>query len=312
MYDRHLESFITAADCGSFSKAAEKMFISPNAITKHINLLEQRLQIKLFCRSPKGLTLTETGKLIYKESSDLLHHCEQVMEQAKQIEARQKLEEQPAITIRLGISILNPGSVFLNQWQEIADKFPNIKIKVLPYEDTLVSFSNIIKHFGTKIDAIACPCVNDFWRNTYNMLITTEVPCCVACSVNHPLAAYDEVSLENLRGYSVIFSHSSPTNLRIKTSLSDIPEIKIKTIDAYNIDIFEQTIFSKDLLLIPACYSHPLLKNIPLKEKFSFPYGIIYPKHPSDDISAFIQTLQTALKQNDTSADKNSPSVSIP
>lgn len=43
MYDRHLDTFIQTADCGSFLKASEIMFISANAITKQINLLEERL-----------------------------------------------------------------------------------------------------------------------------------------------------------------------------------------------------------------------------------------------------------------------------
>lgn len=30
MYNKHLDAFLMAADCGSFTKAAEKLFISPN------------------------------------------------------------------------------------------------------------------------------------------------------------------------------------------------------------------------------------------------------------------------------------------
>lgn len=38
MYDKHLDIFLMVADCGSFSKAAEKVYISPNAVIKQINL----------------------------------------------------------------------------------------------------------------------------------------------------------------------------------------------------------------------------------------------------------------------------------
>ena len=68
MYDRHLETFLQVADCGSFLKAAEKLYISANAVTKQINLLEDRLELKLFRRSTQGLELTEAGKLIYAEA----------------------------------------------------------------------------------------------------------------------------------------------------------------------------------------------------------------------------------------------------
>lgn len=51
MYDKHLDYFIMVADLGSFSKAAEKAFISPNAIIKQVNLLEADLGVQLFERT---------------------------------------------------------------------------------------------------------------------------------------------------------------------------------------------------------------------------------------------------------------------
>ena len=45
MYNKHLDAFLMAADCGSFTKAAEKLFISPNALIKQINLLEAKLEL---------------------------------------------------------------------------------------------------------------------------------------------------------------------------------------------------------------------------------------------------------------------------
>ena len=50
MYDRHLDTFLEVADCGSFLKASEKLYVSANAVTKQINLLESDLGVKLFQR----------------------------------------------------------------------------------------------------------------------------------------------------------------------------------------------------------------------------------------------------------------------
>ena len=58
MYNHQLDTFIRAAEAGSFSKAAEQMFITPTAVIKQINLLEDALDVKLFDRSHRGLTLT--------------------------------------------------------------------------------------------------------------------------------------------------------------------------------------------------------------------------------------------------------------
>lgn len=62
MYNKHLDAFLMAADCGSFTKAAEKLFISPNALIKQINLLEDRLELTLFLRTNHGVVLTRPAR----------------------------------------------------------------------------------------------------------------------------------------------------------------------------------------------------------------------------------------------------------
>ncbi|MBR3350156.1 MAG: LysR family transcriptional regulator, partial [Solobacterium sp.] len=42
LYNHQLETFLTVADSGSFRKAADSLFISPTAVQKQINLLEDR------------------------------------------------------------------------------------------------------------------------------------------------------------------------------------------------------------------------------------------------------------------------------
>ena len=59
MYNKHLETFICVAELGSFSKAAEALYISSTAVIKQINLLEQELNLKLFDRTHRGIILTK-------------------------------------------------------------------------------------------------------------------------------------------------------------------------------------------------------------------------------------------------------------
>ena len=63
MYNPQLETFLCVAECGSFNKAAEKLYISPPAVIKQINLLEEELDLQLFvrthwCRIPNTLFST--------------------------------------------------------------------------------------------------------------------------------------------------------------------------------------------------------------------------------------------------------------
>ena len=63
MYNRYLKVFISVADCGSFSKAAEEMYISPNAVIKQINKYEEHLGFALFQRSHRGMMYTRDDDL---------------------------------------------------------------------------------------------------------------------------------------------------------------------------------------------------------------------------------------------------------
>lgn len=69
MYNPQLETFICAADEGSFSKAAEKMYISAPAVIKQINSLEGSLGLQLFDRTHRGLSLTSAGESLYSDAN---------------------------------------------------------------------------------------------------------------------------------------------------------------------------------------------------------------------------------------------------
>lgn len=74
MYNPQLETFITVAESGSFAKAADKLYISPTAVIKQINILESNLDIKLFNRTHRGLTLTAAGKSLYSDARYIIRY----------------------------------------------------------------------------------------------------------------------------------------------------------------------------------------------------------------------------------------------
>lgn len=61
MYNTQLDTFLKVAELGSFNKAADALYITPPAVTKQINLLEEDLGVTLFVRSHRGLKLTPAG-----------------------------------------------------------------------------------------------------------------------------------------------------------------------------------------------------------------------------------------------------------
>ena len=64
--------FYKIASEGSFSKAAEDLYISQPAVTKQIKSLEAELEIKLFDRTSSGVVLTPGGKILLEHTSRIL------------------------------------------------------------------------------------------------------------------------------------------------------------------------------------------------------------------------------------------------
>ncbi|MDA3810078.1 MAG: LysR family transcriptional regulator [Spirochaetaceae bacterium] len=78
--------FYMAAESGSLSKAAEKLFITQPAVSQSIKLLENNLGIHLFIRTSRGIILTREGEKLYdyvKQSYLLLSHGEKMIEEMK-------------------------------------------------------------------------------------------------------------------------------------------------------------------------------------------------------------------------------------
>lgn len=73
---RQLETFIEVANLKSFSRAAEKLFITQPTVTNHIQSLEKELGSLLINRSGKKISLTEAGSLFYKYAINIVNSCE--------------------------------------------------------------------------------------------------------------------------------------------------------------------------------------------------------------------------------------------
>ena len=65
IFDFRLKVFYTVAQKLSFSKAANELFVSQPAVTKHIKEIENQLNTKLFDRKGTTIQLTESGKILF-------------------------------------------------------------------------------------------------------------------------------------------------------------------------------------------------------------------------------------------------------
>lgn len=70
---KQLETFVQVVNLESFSKAAEKLFLTQPTITSHIQNLECELDTLLINRSGKNISTTEAGKLLYKHALNIIN-----------------------------------------------------------------------------------------------------------------------------------------------------------------------------------------------------------------------------------------------
>ncbi len=94
-----LIAFARAGSLGSFTAAARALAISPSAVSKSVQRLEQRLGIALFTRTTRSLMLTTEGRELHERALKLLHDAEAIEQAA--IAAR----SEPAGTLRVAASL---------------------------------------------------------------------------------------------------------------------------------------------------------------------------------------------------------------
>ena len=74
--------FYEVANCNSFLKASNKLYITQPAVSRSIAKLEEELGVILFNRTNNGVSLTPYGQVLYKyikETSDLLESCQRML-----------------------------------------------------------------------------------------------------------------------------------------------------------------------------------------------------------------------------------------
>ena len=73
-----LKIFYAVAEAGSFTSATVVLNISQSAISRQIQSLEEDLNVKLFERHARGLTLTENGEYVYKTAREVISKLKEV------------------------------------------------------------------------------------------------------------------------------------------------------------------------------------------------------------------------------------------
>ncbi|WP_300120397.1 LysR family transcriptional regulator [uncultured Enterococcus sp.] len=145
-------TFLQVAQSGSFSKAAQKLFVSPVSVMKQMNNLEEELELKLFIRTNRGIKLTKAGIFLYEKTYKINEMANSVINEAKNI------SEQKKIVIVLGASFMRPADPLINIWRQANDQLKQYKLRIVPFKDQDVTIKSPSPDIGTKFDCIVGPC----------------------------------------------------------------------------------------------------------------------------------------------------------
>jgi len=80
-----LKTFVAIAHEGSLTRAAERVFTSAPAVSAQLKALEDELGVKLFERTPRGMTLTDAGRRMLDEAERTLASATRMRSAAEQI-----------------------------------------------------------------------------------------------------------------------------------------------------------------------------------------------------------------------------------
>ncbi len=119
-----LRTFVTVADTGNLTQAAERLFTSQPAVSAHIKALEEELEIKLFDRTPKGMRLTENGFALREKAQRVLNAGNDLRLKAKTLQG--VLTGQAKIGLNADAEYL-----MLAKWHNaLMTQYPQLKIQL--------------------------------------------------------------------------------------------------------------------------------------------------------------------------------------
>lgn len=292
MFDEYLKTFICVAECGSFTKAAELLYLSPNAVKKRIGSLEESTGINLFERTLKGEKLTSAGKSFYNDAKNMVQNYNNSVERAK------KVQESSTDILKIGIMDTFADEFITAPWLQAREATKNTKTGMVFFGTSNDNMNTMLKNIGNDID-LAVDIYDEKLAKKFsiNAVKISEAKICCAVPLNHRLAQKSEITPDDLCGEKIAILKSGRTELwdKLLDSIKkDYYGIEFFEIEKYSIKAFNRCDNEKRLMIVTehGGKSYPFCKNIPLSKSYSVPFGIYYSVSSSPKTSLFIEAIK--------------------
>lgn len=289
---KQLEAFVTVAQEGSFSKAAQKLYTSPTALTQQLNALERYLQCTVLERTYRGVKLTPAGETFYRYAKEIMQQIDQAVVACR--DSAGLLEKK----ITIGSYRENEINLLLPYLERFAEICPDIKVKFSSQDYRI--FFDLLKN--REIDLFVHPRDPYIEKNGFLFQRIGFTRICCSLAQEHPLAARESLSLKDLRGESVIVScgcKSHALDNLIDHLKKNEPSVHLATCSSdeeiwLNVFTRSHVMLSLDFAFQPPAGC--VLKKIDWPEIIE--YGIIH--RPDDSAAArrFLSFMKTAASSD--------------
>lgn len=282
MNDRNLMSYITVAEKGSFYKAAQSLYMSPQTLVQQINQLENEVSVKLLERSSKGVELTPAGKSFYLNAKNIIALSRRALDECREI------EETPQVYLRVGINSM--PMLMADACLAFHARRPDVKLVFVNFNEQ--NWLSMLCD-GT-IDLVECAEsrkeLSSFELDFQPLATDTRVALMVP---GHPLAAKETLSISDLNTCRTYVNRLSSLVSLKRTIKQEEGEERLIELPCDMQTVF-QVCFNGGLYLVPSRYAgnfKPLIAR-PLAFSQQWNFGLAYRmKHPAivDDFLAIFR-----------------------
>ena len=208
-----IRSFVAVAETGSFSAAARSLKRAQSVVSMHIAGFEAELGYKLFDRTPKPV-LSAQGR-------ELLVGAKRVLVEADRLQNRAlTLSDTQFPSIYMGIDLVLEAPVMIDLLRLFAKSFPSVRLQI-----ENISGSEA-KWFFTKTAMNLALVFSSDPSLESDEYILGHSPLSIVVAKNHPLAAIDRPTVDDLRRYRQIVVHArdpeSPSPAVVNTDYWEI------------------------------------------------------------------------------------------
>lgn len=289
MVYQRIRYFLKAAEESSFSKAAAQMYVSSQALTKQIGLLEEEIGGRLFERSSRGVQLTVLGEEAYRRFQKIDQELNRVVEDLHLCAAESKKR------MNLGFFSALPQETLVT---------PLISFLLGRYPDYQINLNMVELAEGRrllmqgKLDLLFTNThEEDDWSGS-RCLYMEEHEAKVMVSLYHPWATKQEITAEDMRQETFLKMEMDMDHYRIPAADSfyeNIPCKKVQQINNFN-TLYALLLQGEAFAVFPRAFAY--MEQAKIKcfdfpgKKFRFYMALIYnPQGSRNELQEVVREL---------------------